>query len=153
MDADAPVAMARHLGMEPIPIEGGWFRVTWRSDAAGAIVALFTDAEDGFSALHRLAVTELWFAHAGDPFELLLLRPDGSSDVVILGGDVRAGQHAQVVVAPGVWMGGRPLGRWSLLSTVTVPPFTDDAFAVGERDALVAGYPTRREEIERLTRT
>ncbi len=148
----APVELVRHLGMEPIPVEGGWFLVTWRSDTAGAIVALFTDADDGFSALHRLTVTELWFAQGGDPFELLLLHPDGSSEVVILGGDVLAGHQLQVTVAPGVWMGGRPLGRWSLLSTVTVPPFTDDAFAIGERDALVAGYPTRRDEIERLTR-
>ena len=92
MEPVAPVALISHLGLEPIPVEGGWFRVTWRSATAGAIVALFTDDADGFSALHRLDVTELWFAHGGDPFELLLLHPDGSSEVVVLGVDVLRGQ-------------------------------------------------------------
>jgi predicted cupin superfamily sugar epimerase len=144
--------LRRDLGLEPIPVEGGWFRVTWRSGAAGAILALFTDEPDGFSALHRLAVAELWFFHAGDPFRLLLLHPDGSSADVVVGADVARGQVPQVVVDAGTWMGGAPLGGWSLVSTVTVPPFTDDAFAAGSRAALVAAYPDRRADIERLTR-
>ncbi|MFI5041350.1 MAG: cupin domain-containing protein [Acidimicrobiales bacterium] len=152
MDAEAPAALIARLGLEPIPVEGGWFRVTWRSADAGAIVALFTDDDDGFSALHRLTVTELWFAHAGDPFELLLLHPDGSSETLVLGADVLGGQQLHAAVAPGVWMGGRPLGRWSLLSTVTVPAYTDEAFAPGSRSELAAAYPSRIREIARLTR-
>jgi uncharacterized protein len=148
----APVAIISHLGLEPIPVEGGWFRVTWRSATAGAIVALFTDDADGFSALHRLDVTELWFTHGGDPFDLLLLHPDGSSEVVVLGVDVLRGQRTSIAVAPGTWMGGRPRGRSSLLSTVTVPAFTDDAFTPGSRAELIDAYPARAEEIIRLTR-
>jgi predicted cupin superfamily sugar epimerase len=144
--------LRRNLGLEPIPVEGGWFRVTWRSEAAGAILALFTDEADGFSALHRLAISELWFFHAGDPFGLLLLHPDGSSTDVVLGADVAGGQVPQVVVARGTWMGGAPRGRWSLVSTVTVPPFTDGAFTAGSRDVLVSAYPYRRADVERLTR-
>jgi predicted cupin superfamily sugar epimerase len=140
------------LGLEPIPVEGGWYRVTWRSAAAGAIVALFTDDPVGFSALHRLTVTELWFAHGGEPFELLLLLPDGSSEVVVLGADVPGGQRPFVAVAPGTWMGGRPVGGWSLLSTVTLPAYTDDAFTAGSRAELIAAYPSRADEILRLTR-
>ncbi|HVM65992.1 MAG TPA: cupin domain-containing protein [Acidimicrobiales bacterium] len=140
------------LGLEPIPVEGGWFRVTWRSGRAGAILALFTDEADGFSALHRLSVAELWFFHAGDPFGLVLLRPDGSSADVVLGAATGAGQVPQVAVEPGTWMGGAPLGSWTLLSTVTVPPFTDDAFTPGSRAGLVAAYPDRGRDIERLTR-
>jgi predicted cupin superfamily sugar epimerase len=140
------------LGLEPIPVEGGWFRVTWRSDGAGAILALFTDEPDGFSALHRLNVAELWFFHAGDPFGLLLLRPDGTSTEVVLGAGTGQGQVPQVAVEPGTWMGGAPLGGWTLLSTVTVPPFTDDAFTPGSRARLLAAYPDRRLDITRLTR-
>jgi predicted cupin superfamily sugar epimerase len=140
------------LGLEPIPVEGGWFRATWRSAAAGAILALFTDEPDGFSALHRLSITELWFFHAGDPFALLLLRPDGSWMDVLVGADVGRGQVPQIAVEAGTWMGGVPLGRWTLLSTVTVPPFTDAAFSAGSRAALLAAYPDRRADIERLTR-
>ncbi len=144
--------MRRVLGLAPIPVEGGWFRVTWRTEAAGAILALFTDEPDGFSALHRLDVTELWFFHAGDPFGLVLLHADGTSSEVVVGGDVGRGQVPQVAVAAGTWMGGAPRGRWSLVSTVTVPPFTDDAFTPGSRATLLAAYPARAADIERLTR-
>ena len=146
-------AELRHqLRLEPIPVEGGWFRVTWRSPDAGAIVALFTEEPDGFSAMHRLTITELWFFHAGDPFRLVVLRPDGRSAEVVLGADVAQGQVPQIAVERGTWMGGAPLGRWSLISTVTVPPFEDEAFTAGSRAALVAAYPDRRDDIERLTR-
>ena len=144
--------MRRRLGLEPIPVEGGWFRVTWRAESAGAILALFTDEADGFSALHRLRVTELWFFHAGDPFNLLLLHPDGSSAEVVLGAGTGRGQVPQIAVEAGTWMGGAPRGRWTLLSTVTVPAFTDAAFTAGSRAGLAAAYPDRRADIERLTR-
>jgi len=144
--------LRRSLGLEPIPVEGGWFRVTWRTAAAGAILALFTDEPAGFSALHRLRVAELWFFHAGGPFDLLLLHPDGSSTDVVVGADVGRGQVPQVAVGAGTWMGGAPREQWTLLSTVTVPAFTDDAFSAGSRAELVAAYPDRRADIERLTR-
>jgi len=40
---------------------------------------------------------------------LLLLHPDGRDQLVILGGDVLAGQHPQFTVPAGVWMGARPV--------------------------------------------
>jgi uncharacterized protein len=144
--------LRRELGLEPIPVEGGWFRITWRSPSAGAILALFTDEPDGFSALHRLSVAELWFFHAGGPFGLLLLHPDGTSTDVVLGAETGRGQVPQVAVEAGTWMGGAPRDGWTLLSTVTVPPFTDDAFVAGSRAGLAASYPDRGADIERLTR-
>jgi predicted cupin superfamily sugar epimerase len=152
LDDVDPAGLVERLGLDPIPVEGGWFRVTWRSAAAGAIVALFSDAEDGFSALHRLGVTELWFAHGGEPFDLVLLHPDGRAEVVVLGVDVRAGEQLSAAVPPGTWMGGRPRSRWSLLSTVTLPPFADDLFEIGRRDELAEAYPGWQDWIEALTR-
>jgi len=161
MDAEAR-ALVERLGMEPIPVEGGWFRLTWRSEvqlidgrpAAGAIVALFADTPDGFSALHRLAVTEVWHFYRGAPFHLLLLRPDGRSESVVLGPAVEHGQLLQLIVPPAVWMGGRVAdgGAYSLVGTTTAPAFTDDAFELGSRAELIAAYPDRAAEIRRLTR-
>jgi uncharacterized protein len=161
MNAEAQTLRDR-LGMEPIPVEGGWFRVTWRSEEVltdgrplgGAILALFTDTPEGFSALHRLSVTELWHFHRGAPFDLLLLGPDGRSETVVLGPAVEDGQMLQLVVPPAVWMGGRVAagGTYSLVGTTTTPAFTGDAFEAGSRDALIAAYPDRAAEIRRLTR-
>jgi uncharacterized protein len=161
MDAEAQALLDR-LGMEPIPVEGGWFRVTWRSEEVrtdgrpigGAILALFADTAEGFSALHRLSVTELWHFHRGDPFQLLLLGPDGRSETVVLGPAVEDGHQLQLVVPAAVWMGGRVAdgGSYSLVGTTTAPAFTEDAFEAGSRAELIAAYPDRAAEICRLTR-
>ncbi|MBO4260795.1 hypothetical protein GRC12_44330, partial [Streptomyces griseorubiginosus] len=102
------------IGLEPIPREGGLFRQTWagpeRPDGrpeGTAIVALLT--ADDFSALHRLPTDEIWHFYLGDPLELLLLAPDGTSRTTVLGPDVLGGQQIQFTVPAGTWMGGRVL--------------------------------------------
>jgi len=155
-------ALLDTLGMEPIPVEGGWFTTTWRSELAladgrpvsGAILAMFADTPDGFSAMHRLSVTERWFFHRGAPFHLLLLGPDGAAERVVLGPAVEQGQLLQLTVSPGVWMGGHVAGggAYSLVGTTTVPAFTDAAFEAGSRAELIAAYPACAVEIRRLTR-
>ena len=72
-----------------------------------AIVALLLDDPDVFSDMHRLPTDELWHFYLGDPIELLLLSPDGSDELVILGHNVLAGQRVQTVVPAGTWMGAR----------------------------------------------
>jgi predicted cupin superfamily sugar epimerase len=141
-------ALIRTLGLEPLAEEGGWFRQTWQApDGVGtAILAVFTDEPEGFSAMHRLTATEVWHLYRGDPFELLLLHPDGSSD--------RARLDPQLVVPPGTWMGGRPAGPggWSFLGTTMAPGWTEQGFELGDRPALQAAYPDRAGDIARLTR-
>jgi uncharacterized protein len=156
-------ALISRLGMAPIPGEGGWYCETWRSTLPGygadkpagtAILALFCEGPDGFSALHRLPTTELWHFCAGDPFVLLLLGADGSDEELVLGPDLDTGQQVQVPVPPATWMGGRVVtgGRYSLVGCTMAPGFTADDFELGDRDDLVAAYPGRVDEISRLTR-
>ena len=59
----AAQAIVTRLQLEPLPHEGGFFRVTWRNATASAIYFLITP--EHFSALHRLAQDEIWFFHAG----------------------------------------------------------------------------------------
>lgn len=128
-----PEDLIAHYGLEPIPREGGRFRQTWagpeRVDGrpeGTAIVALLTTEPGDYSALHRLPGDEIWHFHLGDPLRMLLLAPDGSSRVVVLGPDVLNGQHVQYVVPAGTWMGARVLrgrrwrGRWLGLDVVRV---------------------------------
>ncbi len=145
--------MIASLGLSPLPAEGGWFRQTWRSPvevgarpAGTAIIALFTAEE--FSAMHRLGATEVWHFYRGDPFRLLLLHPGGRDEEVVLG----PGGAVQAVVEAGTWMGGAPLGAWSLVGATMAPGFVDEDFELGDRAALCAGWPARAADIERLTR-
>lgn len=160
-----------HYKMEKIPVEGAWFALTYTSSEkiaaealpprygssralGGAIYALVT--REDFSALHKLKTDEIWHFHVGDPIELLLLHPDGRDQLVILGGDVLAGQHPQFTVPAGVWMGARPVkataDAYGFFGTTMAPGFDFADFEPGYRDELQKAYPARKELIAELTR-
>jgi predicted cupin superfamily sugar epimerase len=173
--AAGPVGPAKklieHLGMEKIPVEGCWFKLTYTSTdriagvalperygapraAGGAIYALVT--REDFSAMHKLKTDEVWHFYGGNPIELLLLHPGGRSEVVVLGSDVFAGQHPQFTVPAGAWMGARPQAAgaeaYGFFGTTMAPGFDYADFEVGYRDELQKEYPAQHELIAALTR-
>ena len=80
------------LQLEPLAIEGGYYRETWRSTAGSAIYYLLTDAADSFSALHRLPTDEVYHFYLGDPVEQWRLHPRGQVERVVLGSAILDGQ-------------------------------------------------------------
>ncbi len=112
------------------------------------------DAASTFSAFHRLPTDEVYHFYLGDPVELTLLFPDGSSLQAILGQDILGGQQVQFVVPRGVWQGARllPGGRFALLGTTMAPGYTQPDYEPGLRADLLAQYPHERERIQALTR-
>jgi predicted cupin superfamily sugar epimerase len=159
------------LGLQPLPAEGGLFRQTYVSrdtfeagalpvryggarQACTAIYYMLTDEEDSFSAFHRLQSDEVYHFYMGDPVELNLLLPDGSSQKTILGQDILGGQQVQWVVERDVWQGLRlrPGGRFALLGTTVAPGFHTDDFELGKRQDLVREYPDAAASIVQLTR-
>jgi predicted cupin superfamily sugar epimerase len=124
------------LGLEQHP-EGGWFRETWRSPvefepegydgpraSATAIYFLLAPGEESRS--HRVRSTELWLWHSGGPLRLQYEDSAGEASVV-LGPDVRAGQHPQVVIPAGAWQAARPEGDEAVLVSCIVSPGFDFA--------------------------
>jgi predicted cupin superfamily sugar epimerase len=142
------------LRLEPLPIEGGHFRQTWRSDAGTAIYYLLSDDPDSFSAMHRLPTDEIYHFYLGDPVEMLVLHADGRVEDVTLGPDVLKGEHVQFVVPHGVWQGSRLRdgGRIALLGTTMAPGFDPSGYEGGSRERLIAEYPAAAAAIRRLTR-
>lgn len=161
----------QYLGLQPLPLEGGYFKVTYtasetiQADAlperytknrnmAGAIYFLETAVQ--FSAMHKLPSDELYYYHLGDPMEMLFLHPDGHGEIRILGPDLTAGHQLQLVAPRDCWHGSRPLpGQehgFSLGSTSMAPGYdeTDPVFA--DRVELLKTYPTFNTLIEALTR-
>ncbi|GHH80254.1 cupin [Streptomyces sulfonofaciens] len=150
-----------HYGLEPMPLEGGRFRRTWAGpeDGAGrpagsAIIALLSPDDDHFSAMHRLPGDEVWHFYLGAPLELLLLEQDGTARVVLLGHDLRAGQHVQYTVPAGTWMGGRVTepGAWSLIGCTMAPGFLSCDYEGGTAEDLCERYPQQAERIRSLCR-
>ncbi len=148
----------RRFELEPLALEGGFFRQTWRSpqgfpnDApvGTAIYALFTnDLPYGKSLLHKLTYDEVWHAYDGDPFRLVLLFADGTSEERLLG----RGSLLQTVVPAGTWMGGHVAGAgsWALLGCTMAPGFLLESFVLGSRTELLRGWAERHDDIVALT--
>jgi len=157
--------------LEPLPIEGGLFFQTYKSadtinqgklpsrypeskPFGTAIVYLLTDDPNSFSALHKLPTDEIYHFYLGDPVELLQLHTDGSSQRIILGQDLLAGQKVQHVVPRDVWQGSHllPGGHMALLGTTMAPGYTDADFTGGDPHLLIPAYPQRANLIDQLTR-
>jgi len=128
----------RRLDLDPHP-EGGWFRETWRSElilaetalppqydgprAAGTAI-LFALLPGQESAWHTVRGAELWLHHRGSPVALQFGADPDSAITHLLGSDIEAGQHPQLLVPPGHWQRARPQGdEPSLVSCVVVPGF------------------------------
>ena len=161
MDAQEVISK---LGLVPLPIEGGFFRETYRSSrlvdsALGqrsectAIYYLIT--EESFSALHVVDQDEIFHFYAGDPVEMFQILPDGTSKTIIMGNDFLNNEIPQVIVPHGVWQGTRlktsGKGKWALLGCTVAPGFEYENFHLEPRDVLLAKFPQYREQIVRFT--
>jgi uncharacterized protein len=153
----------RLLGLQPHPVEGGWYRRTYASDVTVALLrgvrsygsAIYYLLEPGtFSEMHCLASDEIFHFYLGDPVEMQQLRPDGGSAVLTLGPDLEAGQHVQLVVPAGVWQGARLVdgGKVALLGCTVTPGFDFADYRSGSYSELVKNWPLEAERIRKLTR-
>ncbi|MGV9239284.1 cupin domain-containing protein [Streptomyces nigra] len=154
-----PEELVAHYRLEPIPREGGLFRRTWAGPEqpdgrpqGTAIVVLLT--ADDYSALHRLPSDEVWHFYLGDPLEILLLAPDGTSRTEILGHGIASGQHPQLTVPAGTWMGARVAagGSWAFFGCTMAPGFTYGDYQHGDLADLSARYPHESARIAELCR-
>jgi len=151
------------LKLAPHPVEGGFFRRTYTSAVNVELPrgvrpqssAIYYLLETGrFSELHTIESDEMFHFYLGDPVEMLQLYPDGSSATVILGQDLRAGQHVQLVVPAGVWQGMQLIGdgRVALLGCTVTPGFNYADYRNAKYAELAAKWPEQAKRIRALTR-
>jgi predicted cupin superfamily sugar epimerase len=152
------------LNLAPHPVEGGYFRRTYTSEANVDLprgsrpqgTAIYYLIEAGtFSEMHLLDSDEMFHFYLGDPVEMLLLYPDGRSALFILGPDLMAEQHVQLLVPAGVWQGTRLIGngKLALLGCTVVPGFNYADYHNASHAELAAKWPEQAERIRALTRT
>lgn len=164
MTADEVV---KALDLKPHPVEGGFFRETYRSNdvlplavlprntgprsQSTAIYYLLTPT--AISALHRLPTDEVFHFYLGDPIRMLQLWPDGSSQTLILGSDIGKGHQPQAVVPGGVWQGSVLIegGKFALLGATMAPGFDYEDYDSGDRDELTRIWPEHEDMIRKLT--
>ncbi len=117
----------KHLDLAPHP-EGGWYRETWRAEAASGTRAsgtaiYFLLAKDQQSHWHKVDATEIWLYHAGAPLRLDLSDDAKTVRAVTLGADLMNGEQPQAIVPPACWQAAQSLGEWTLVSCIVSPGF------------------------------
>ncbi len=151
--------VVRMLDLAPHPVEGGYFRETWRSrdavrDRAVGTAIYYLLSGPAVSEMHRLPGDEVFHFYLGDPVRQLHLYPDVAGREFVLGADLAAGQVPQLVVPGGAWQGAYRLDGphgFSLLGATMAPGFDYADYASGPRAELTARWPAFAELIARLT--
>jgi uncharacterized protein len=153
----------RLLNLEPLPIEGGFFRRTYTSPGTVELPrgvrlhgsAIYYLIEPGtFSEMHMIESDEMFHFYLGDPVEMLQLHHDGSSAVLTLGPDLKNGQQVQLVIPAGVWQGTRLIGegKVALLGCTVTPGFDYADYHSGSYQELATRWPAEVGRIRALTR-
>jgi predicted cupin superfamily sugar epimerase len=152
------------LHLKPHPVEGGSFRRTYTAGGTVELprgirpmgTAIYYLLEPGtFSEMHMLDSDEIFHFYLGDPVEMLQLHPDGNSETYILGQNLAAGQHVQLVVPAGVWQGTKLVdnGKVALLGCTVTPGFDFADYHSGSYAELAAQWPAEADRIRALTRS
>ncbi len=156
------------LELEPLTIEGGFFKQTYRSNEmiakehlpqryksyrafSTAIYYLITP--ESFSSLHQLPTDEIFHFYAGDPVEMLQLFEEGTGKIIKIGNDIENGFFPQIVVPKNTWQGTRLItgGEYALFGTTMAPGFEIEDFVAHDKHALLQRYPQFSEMISNLT--
>lgn len=125
-DITARIIIER-LGLERHP-EGGWYRETWRADAAegeraaGTAIYYLLEAGD-VSEWHRVDADEIWHWYAGAPLSLTVSADGHDAEAAVLGPEILAGQRPQRRVPAGWWQCATSLGAFTLVGCTVSPGF------------------------------
>lgn len=155
------------LQLRPHPVEGGYFRETYRSAATlpasvlpvhradrSVSTAIYYLLKPGHvSELHVLPGDEVFHFYLGGPVRMLQLWSDGTGRELTLGTNIAAGEVPQLVVPGGVWQGARLVGDsgFALLGCTVAPGFDYADYTSASRAELTAQWARFAEEIKMLT--
>lgn len=104
--------------------------------------------------LHRLRSDQMYHHYFGEPLEVLLLYPDGRSEVRTLGNDLIAGQRPQLPLPGGTFHAARVVagGEYALLATSVWIRAEPEDVELGDPEELAARYPAARQLIAEFSR-
>jgi len=140
----------------------GYVRVTYLSPlevAAGGMLPPFADKRPVGSGLyfmvtpaepvklHRIRNDQLYHYYLGDPLEVLLLH--GAGERIVMGPDLKAGQHLQFLIPGNTFHTARVIGtrRWFLGGSTEWPGVLPEDVELGKAEELAAQFPQVAAEI------
>jgi predicted cupin superfamily sugar epimerase len=106
--------------------------------------------------MHRIRSDQLYHHYLGDPLEVLMLYPDGTGAVAVVGSDLAAGERPQLFVPGNTFHTSRleaPGGEgYALLASTEWPGVEPPDVEHGDVEELAAAYPDMGEQIVAFTR-
>jgi predicted cupin superfamily sugar epimerase len=155
------------LKLEPNATRG-FVRETYTSDlsiAPGGLPAPFENGRPLGSALyfmvtpaapvklHRIKNDQLYHYYLGDPIEVLLLRENGDSELVVVGPNIVGGEIVQLFIAGNTFHTARITGksRWFLGASTEWPGVVPaEDVELGNVEELAAKYPEAAADIRKF---
>jgi uncharacterized protein len=145
----------------------GFVRVTYvakQAIAPGGLPTPFAEGRPLGSALYFLVTPEapvrllrirndqVYHYYLGDPLEVFLLRPDGATEHIVVGPDIRAGQRVQLFIPGNTFHTARLLGsaRWFLGASTEWPGVVPADVEIGNTEELAKSYPTLAPEMRAI---
>jgi predicted cupin superfamily sugar epimerase len=100
--------------------------------------------------LHRIKNDQFHHYYMGDPLEVLLLRGEGER--IVMGPDLRAGQHVQFLIPGNTFHTARVIGtrQWFLGGATEWPGVIPEDVELGKAEELAAGCPNVADDIRRF---
>jgi predicted cupin superfamily sugar epimerase len=158
--------VCRLLALEP-NATCGFVRLTFTSPqsiAPGGLPPPFTEQRPLGSALyfmvtpaapvrlHRIRNDQLYHYYLGDPIELFLLHDSGTTERIIVGPDLRAGQRVQQLIPGNTFHTARVIGRrrWFLGASTEWPGVVPADVEIGNLDTLAAKFPALAADIRAI---
>jgi predicted cupin superfamily sugar epimerase len=145
----------------------GFVRLTFvskQSVAAGVLPSPFAEARPVGSALyfmvtpgapvrlHRIRNDQLYHYYLGDPLEVFMLHADGSTERVVVGPNLRSGQHVQLLIPGNTFHTARLAGhgQWFLGASTEWPGVVPADVEIGNLDLLADKYPVVAAELRAI---
>ncbi|MCI0333782.1 MAG: cupin domain-containing protein [Planctomycetes bacterium] len=103
--------------------------------------------------LHRIRSDQMYHHYLGDPLEVLLLYPDGTSDVRVVGPDLAADMRPQLFIPGGTFHCARVRrgGEYALLGTSVWLRAEPPDVEMGDAKILSIAYPSAKADIASFT--
>ncbi len=149
-----------HFKFEILPVEGMFFKQTYRSSILNeegaplgtAMIGMYCHSPLSFSSFHKLTQDETWHFYFGDPLTLYLLHENGTMEEITMGSNFEKNELIQFTVPAGVWQAGciKEGGQFSVFGCTLSPGFTSTCFEAGTKDLLINKFPQHKRIIEQL---
>ena len=149
-----------HFKFEILPVEGTFFKQTYRSSILNdegaplstAMIGMYCNSPLSFSSFHKLTQDETWHFYFGDPLTIYLLHENGTFEEITLGSNFEKGELIQFTVPAGVWQAGctKEGGQFSVFGCTLSPGFTSSCFEAATAAYLIEKFPNQKDIILKL---